>query len=210
MLFQFYGAGRFGPLSQAIVTLEQLGILDSLIPFAIIFAVIYQVLQQTGIFYEPKLDKDGKPKAGEKTPAKKVNAVIGMSVALMTVVPHVLGYYSPTSDPVIIMARIAPEVALIVLALVLASIMAGILGTGANAPSAGIFGKVSKYAGYISLGLIGLVFTGALLPPGQLPGFLNFIADPFVGALLIAVLFFGGVGYLVVGGGPSDGTGDGT
>ncbi len=102
MIFQYYGVGRFGPFSQALVYLEQMGLLDAIIPFILIFSIFYAVLEQVKILEN-----------------NKVNGVVAVSVALLTVVPHVLGMYPPHADVVTIINRALPEIALILIAIFL-------------------------------------------------------------------------------------------
>ena len=74
MIFQFYGYGRFGPFSQALLFLESIGLLDAIIPFVLIFTVFYSILRQVDVLKNQRAD-----------------AVVAMSVSLLTVVPHILG-----------------------------------------------------------------------------------------------------------------------
>lgn len=183
-LFQ-YGYGRFGTFSQALVFLEQLGLLDALIPFALIFAVFYAILDQTEIF-----------KAG-----RRINAVVALSVALLTVIPHVLGYYPPGADVVVILNRAAPEIALIAIALVLVLILTGLM-SGTSGSNLTLF---KDYAQWIALALVALVVYGAIAPPTWVPGFLALFTDPYLMSVLIILLVFGLVVWAVVGF-SSDGT----
>jgi len=182
-LFQFYGYGRFGPFGQALAYLEQFGLLDSIIPFALIFAILYAMILKTNIFSKT----DGKLN-------KKVTLVVALSITLVTVIPHVLGLYSsPYADPVVIINQSLPQIALILVAIVLVLIVTNAL----EAEGSDVANKVKEWSGWIALVLIGLVFYGALTPPGRLPGFLNFFADPFFYTILIILAVFGGVVYLV-------------
>lgn len=178
LLFQFYGYGRFGPFSQALAWMEQFGLLDSIIPFALIFAVSYQILKQTNVLQN-----------------ERVNAVVALSISLVTVIPHVLGIYpSPFADPVTIINRSLPEFALIMIAIVLVLVLANLLGFDATSD-----GTVQKVAPWAALVLVGLVLFGALTAPGTLPGFLSFLAEPVFYTLMIIILVFGLIIYAVVG-----------
>ncbi|MBD3319422.1 hypothetical protein GF342_05960 [Candidatus Woesearchaeota archaeon] len=178
MIFQYYGYGRFGPFADALQFLENLGLLDALIPFALIFAIFYAVMDQIKVLKN-----------------RQANLVVSLSVALITVVPHALGLYpSPTADPVAIINRALPEIALIVLAVTVVMILTGLLA-GKDWEK---FTYWQNSAKWIALVLVALVFFGAMAPPGQLPGFLNFLANPHFYSVMIIILVFGLVVWAVV------------
>jgi hypothetical protein len=80
-----------------LIYLESFGVSDVLLPFIMIFTIIFAVLQKVKIL-------------GDK---KNVNAIIALVMALVVVIPHVLGKYpSDGSDPVIFISRFLPYIAL--------------------------------------------------------------------------------------------------
>jgi hypothetical protein len=178
MMFQFYGYGRFGPFSQALLFLEQLGLLDAILPFILIFAVFYGVLDQVKVFAN-----------------NRINAIIALSVSLLTVIPHILGYYPPSADVVVIMNRSLPEIALIALALVLVIVLTGLL-TKNKFEDINLF---KENAHWIAIALVGLTIYGAIAPPTWVPGFLSIFTDPFFYTIMIILLVFGLVIWAVVG-----------
>lgn len=180
MLFQYYGYGRFGPFSEALLYLERMGLLDAIIPFILIFSIFYAVLDQVKILEN-----------------KRVNAVVALSVSLLTVVPHILGMYPPGADVVQIINRALPEIALIMIAIFLVMVLTGLIIGKKPDDADTTFKSVAKWAALI---LVAVVFWGAMTPQGYLPGFLNFFTDPYFYSIMIILLVFGLVIFLVVGG----------
>ena len=72
-----------GPFYQ----LQELGLFDVILPFMLIFALVYAVLTKVNIF-------------GPGT--KNYNIVIALVMGLAVVFPHVLGYYPENQDIVVI------------------------------------------------------------------------------------------------------------
>ena len=108
MLFQ-YGGGMF---QDTFYYLQQWGILDVLVPFVLIFTIIFAVLQKIKIF-------------GEE--AKRFNAIIALAITLTAIVPHILGTYPPGMDVIAIMNASLPETVLLIVAVVLLMVMLGLL-----------------------------------------------------------------------------------
>jgi hypothetical protein len=100
-------------LEDLVELLRSWGVFDVIIPFILIFSIVYAVLDKTSVF--------GKDK-------KNINAVIALVVALSTVVSHVLRIYSTGRDPVDIIALAAPRIALILVVAVCFFILAGLAG----------------------------------------------------------------------------------
>ena len=64
--------------------LERLGVLDVLVPFLLIFTIIYAILLKTKIL-------------GEK---KEFNIIIALVFAMAVIIPHVMNWYPPGGDVV--------------------------------------------------------------------------------------------------------------
>ena len=89
------------------------GVMDFLLPFLLVFTIIYAVMQKTKIL-------------GEK---KNFNVIIALVLALMFVVPHVMGYYPLSYDPVQVMNESLPSIALVAVAAVMLLLLMGVFGT---------------------------------------------------------------------------------
>ena len=100
-------------LEQFLRNLESWGLTDVLLPFLLIFVVIYAVLTKTKVLGEGR---------------NRFNAVVSLVISLMAVIPHVLRLYPAEADVVEIMNRAIPNISLIVVAIVMLLVVIGILG----------------------------------------------------------------------------------
>lgn len=101
-----------------IVKMQEYGISDVLLPFILVFAVFFAILQKSNILGKTR---EGKPK-------KNFNAVIALIMGLSFVIPHITGNYSSGSDPVSIINKAMPQIALLLVIGVAFFIVAGVLG----------------------------------------------------------------------------------
>ncbi len=161
-------------LSDFFQTLDRWGLTDVLLPFLLIFVVIFAILQKTKILGEDK---------------KNLNVVIALVVSLMVVVPHVTGRLPPNADPVEIIKSALPQVSIVVVAILFLLIMIGIMGQdvvmlGITAPG---------WITFISLGIIIFIFGGSAgwWDAGGFDQFLqNTFGDEAI-AIVIMLLVFG-------------------
>jgi len=117
MLFQFGGGAQ---VTGWVRWLQQWGIFDIILPFLLIFVIFYAILQKVPIFT--------KGKGEQATPDKKINGFLAFTFALMIVVPHILGLYPPGTNPILIMSAMLPNLAVILLAMLLFMILIGFAG----------------------------------------------------------------------------------
>lgn len=110
-------ASRAYNLQEFVRMLEAWGLTDVLLPFLLIFVIIFAILQKTKVLGINR---------------KNLNAAVGLIIGLLVVVPHVLGVYPPGSDVIEIMNRALPNISLIVVALLMVLILIGLLGGEAN------------------------------------------------------------------------------
>jgi hypothetical protein len=93
--------------------LDSWGVVDVLLPFILIFAIVFAVLDKTNVF--------GKDK-------RNINAVIALVIGLSVVVPHVLHSYPSGADVVDYINIIMPQVSLVAVAFIMVLILVGIFG----------------------------------------------------------------------------------
>ena len=93
------------------IALESWGLTDVLLPFLLIFTIIFAVLQKSKIL--------GKDK-------KQFNVIIALVIALSVVIPHVTGSYPADFDVVEIINLLLPQIALIGVILIMVLILLGI------------------------------------------------------------------------------------
>lgn len=160
------------------VYLDMLGIADSLLPFLLIFTIIFAVLEKVNIF---------SPGAGVKS--TKFNFVIALAIALLVVIPHIMGRYPEGKDAVVIINNALPNVAVLAIALVLFLLLLGIFG--------GKAGGLTGVAGIIAIAAIIWIFGSSAGWFAELPAWLS---DPAVQVLIVIILAFGFIVWFIVGG----------
>lgn len=106
--------------SRLFESLESLGLMDSLLPFLLIFTIVFAVLQKTQIL--------GKGK-------KNFNVIIALIVGLSVVIPHVMGTYPSGFDVVEIINMMLPQVSLILVAILLLLLLVGIFAGASTIPA---------------------------------------------------------------------------
>ena len=94
-------------------TLQNWGLTDVLLPFLLIFVIIYAILQKTKILGEEK---------------KNLAIVVAIVVGLLVVVPHVTGRFPANSDPVLIINDALPQVSIVLVAVIFLLVMIGVFG----------------------------------------------------------------------------------
>lgn len=157
-------------INDIFVKADELGFADSLLPFLLIFTVIFAVLQRTQILGQNK---------------KNFNVIVSLVIAFSVVTPHILGTYPPGQDAVLIINSAIPSVAVLIIAIVLFLIIAGVVSPGSLGPSNGIMG----FATIIALIAIVIIFGNSA---GWWSGFplVGPLADPDTQALIIIILVF--------------------
>jgi hypothetical protein len=173
--------------SDAFRNLDQLGLTDIVIPFVLIFAIIYAVLSRIQMF--------------EK---KNINVIIALSIALLSIIPHATGAYQEF-DVVEVINTSLPQIGLIIIGLVLLMILLGVVNNG---DSPGLNSLFLGIAGILGVVMLLVVFWRALFPYST-PNALGFLDNPQTQSLIIIFLVFGLVVYFVTKEGGGDGD-DGT
>ncbi len=154
---------------EMIIALESTGLSDVLLPFLLVFTIVFAALRQTKILGDEK----------------NFHVIIAMVMAFAVVIPHVLGRYPPGKDVVVMINTALPHVSIVLVAILMVLIMLGIFGfefAGGGYVSSGIF--------ILAIVVIGAIFGNAA---GwfRLPGWLSFINEPATRSLIIIVLIFG-------------------
>lgn len=161
--------------SNLISALQQYGFVDLVIPFVLIFAVMFAILQKVNLFP----DKEG----------KKYNTIISIATALLIVIPHVL---SPSpSDAVSVINKFLPEFVFITFALLILMMLLGLVG-GAKEATSGAY--IIGIAAILAVIYLAIVILNAVSPTAGLPAFLS---DPNFQAIVIVILVLGLVIYYI-------------
>ncbi len=160
-------------------TLSNWGLFDVILPFILIFTIVFAVLQKTKIL-------------GEKS--KNFNMVISLVMGMSVVVPHVLwGSGDPTSiylsngfvDVVNVINHALPQVSTILVAILMVLLIFGIWGSKVKLGSNSLSGIIALFA-FASV----VYIFGSAAGWWILPNWLYVLQDPDTQALVITVLIF--------------------
>ncbi len=173
---------------QGIIELENLGLTDVLLPFLLVFAISYAILENVGMFSK-----------------KNINVIISLVMGLLVVIPHVTGNFN-TYDPVEIINQALPSISLFVIAIVMFFILAGAFGAEPGLASTG-----RNLVAIFAILVVGYIFGQAAGWWGDhLPSWLDFLNDSSTQALLVVVLVFGLIITYITGGSKGGSGGSGT
>lgn len=100
-----------GAMESALYTLESWGLTDVILPFVLIFTVIFAILQKAKIFGPD---------------SKKYNIVFALAISLLVVIPHVTGTYPGGVDAVDIINQAIPSISVLAIAIIMFLVLAGI------------------------------------------------------------------------------------
>ncbi|MCH8004384.1 MAG: hypothetical protein IH934_07195 [Nanoarchaeota archaeon] len=168
------------------ISLERVGFVDVLLPFLLIFTLLFAVLDKTKILGEGK---------------RNMNVGIAIIFALLTVIPHVTGNFPAGYDPVAIINAALPSVSLVIVAVVALMILIGVFAhdrvmLGMTAPG---------WVGIFSVGVLIFIFGSAAgwWTTGFLDTLDNFFGSDII-AISIMILVFGIIIAFVTGGGEAE------
>ncbi len=150
------------------------GIMDFLLPFLLVFTIIFAVMQKTKIL-------------GDK---KNFNVIVALVLALIFVVPHVVGSYPLGYDPVQVMNESLPSIALVAVASIMLLILMGVFGANFSKSAAPVIAIAA-------IGFVAYIF-GSALSVWTGPSDVFYWWTPEVTELLIIILIFGLVVYFIV------------
>ncbi len=154
---------------------QTVGLLDFFLPFILVFTIVYATLAKIKILGEGK---------------KQFNVIVALVLALLFVVPHIMGTYPLGYDPVEVMNNALPSISLVSVAAIMVLLLMGIFGTKFAA------GAVPLVA-LIALGFVVYIFGAALnLWSGPYDAFSWWTPD--LSELLVVVLIFGLVIWFIV------------
>ena len=161
-----------------ILNLEAMGVLDVLLPFILVFTLVFAVLQKTKILGQ---DKDKKPR-------KNFNVIIALVMALSVVIPHVTGAYLYGVDVVEVINTAIPNIALLVVGIVMLLLVTGVFGNPLDTS------KSYLGSGFIIVSIlaVGLIFALAAGWIGRyyVPRWLYFAYNPQFQTLVITIIVF--------------------
>ncbi|MBR9692134.1 hypothetical protein GOV06_05105 [Candidatus Woesearchaeota archaeon] len=153
---------------EGIEFLESMGIADVLLPFLLIFTIIFAILQKSKLLGENK---------------KNFNVIIALIIGLSVVIPHVLDTYPSGLDVVDIINEVLPQISLVAIAFIMLLILAGIVGANISG---------SSFAGFfVVLAVIAVTaIFGSALGWWESAWFYDFFGEEAV-SLVVMILIFG-------------------
>lgn len=150
--------------------LQAAGVLEILIPFVLIFTVLFAVLKQVEIFKQ-----------------EKEKIVVALAITLLVIVPHITGAVPPEYDVVQIINNSLPSIVLIIFIVLMAIILLGFV-TGKPVKLKGLATGICAIASLILVAVIFMRSAGYL--QGGLPSWLYWLDDPHLGALIVVIAMF--------------------
>lgn len=161
-----------------LITLDQWGLRDLLLPFAIIFTLCFAILQKLAIF-----KTGGKDAATQNKPNKKVNTILSLAIAAASLTPHFTGR---GFDVVIFINTFLPNSFLLLFVVLLFLALIGTVSeVSGKKPSTHPLMGMLAILSVVSLIVIILQSTQQINYP-----FLNFLNDPNTQAIAIVILVF--------------------
>lgn len=172
----YYGSSSGGILARGIYQLQEIGVADIILPFILIFTIVFAVLQKTKIL---GVDDSGKAR-------KNFNAVIALVMGLAVVIPHVVGAYpSDRSDIVNIINSALPNISIILVAVIMMLLIIGVFGGGVDIAGTSLSGWAVLFS------ILATVFIfGSAARWWELPIWLGFMLDSDTQALIVVILVF--------------------
>ncbi len=152
----------------ALLYLEELGVADVLLPFLLIFTIVFAVLQKTNILGEDK---------------KNFNVIIALVVGLSVVIPHVLGTYPAGMDVVELINEIIPQLSLVIVIFIMLLILTGVFAPKWASKS------IASIMALISI-IVVIAVVGGSLEWWESNWFYYYFGEELI-ALIIMILVFG-------------------
>jgi hypothetical protein len=165
-----------GIFEEGMIQLQEMGVLDVILPFILVFTIVFATLQKTKILGEDE----------NKKPRKNFNSVIALVMGLAVVIPHVIGAYpNPDSDVVNIINKALPNVSVVLVAVIMLLLIIGVFGNKVDIAGSSLSGWAVVFA------LVATVFIfGNAANFFDMPSWLWFLEDSQTQSLVIVILVF--------------------
>src|SRR3989344_7997729 len=158
-----------GYFDNAIMQLETLGLTDVLMPFLLVFTIVYATLHKTKIMGEDK---------------KNFNVMIALIMALAVIIPHITNP-GVSYDVVDIINTSLPQVSLLIILILMVLLLVGIFGVGPMWEGSSISGGIAVIA---FIAVVYIFGSAANFWPSVT--WLNWLDDPDTQSLIVVVLVF--------------------
>lgn len=157
-----------------LTSLNNMGLLDVILPFLLIFTISFAILQKSKIL-------------GER--AKNFNTILSFVLAMAAIIPHVTHTYPTGADVVVIINTALPNVSLLMIASLMVLLLIGVFGPDVNLLGTPLEGIVVLF----SVIAIGYTFLSASGWVKDIP----WLSNPETQSLLVAILVFGLVVFFI-------------
>lgn len=153
--------------------LHDWGVASVLLPFILVFTVVFAILQKSHIL--------GKEK-------KNFNVMIALVMGLAVVFPHVLGTYPPEADPVNIINQSLPNVSIVIIAIMAILLLIGLLGGEVKWIGSSMSGWIAIICFLVVIYIFG---NAAGWFSSGYPAWLRWLDNSDTQALIVILLVFG-------------------
>ena len=156
------------------------GIIDIIIPFVLIFTVLFAVLKKVPILKEAKH-----------------HIAVALAITFLVIIPHITGTIDPQYDVVQIINNSLPTVVVIIFIFLTALILLGLIKGGDTGVE---FGDIAKsIMGIAAIVLVAVIFarSAGYLQYTTWPTWLYWLDDPQLGALVIVILMFAAITWFI-------------
>ena len=160
-------------IAEFVRTLERWGLTDVLLPFLLIFAILFAVLEKTKILGMEK---------------RNINMIIALVISLSVVIPHVTGSFPAGFDPVLILQQALPAVSIVVVAIIMLLIIIGLFGGDMVFLGASMPGWIAFFSVFVIIVIFGS--SAGWFARGFSGWLENFFGADAV-AIVIMILVFG-------------------
>jgi len=180
MAYPYPTSGGGGGLSNVFNTFQYWGLTDVMLPFLLIFTVVFAIMQKV------------KP-LGPEGHNKQFNVVIALVMGLGVVIPHVMNYYPPDADIVNIINAALPQVSIVLVAILMVLLIVGLFGGKAEWGGSTLSGWIA----FLAFILVAFIFGRSAGWFEYLPSWLYWLDNPDTQAMLLVVGIFAIIIYFI-------------
>ena len=183
----------------AIQTMYRWGFLDVILPFILIFTIVFASLEKSKLL--AKKESDGKVSPANAKLAKKFNLIIGLVFAGVVVIPHVIGNSVNGTifigglefpDAVYIINNSLPSIAGLIIAFLLAILLLEMFGGRSAVGSSEFMKNWGGWLTFLAVALVVLIFmnaAGMLGGAGRFFSSLGLDRPGTMGAVIVIIVF---------------------
>lgn len=152
-----------------------------ILPFLLVFTIIYAILAKTKIL-------------GGDENKKSFNVIVALVMALAFVVPSITGEYAYQNDPVRILNDAIPGVAIVTVAILMVLLVIGAFGKNLDISE----NKTGGIFAWFGVGAVAAIFLIAAGYIRNLPYWLDWLAYSYNQTLIVSLLVLGIVIWFIV------------